>query len=177
MSHLDQTRVITFVGPTAASPRFVHAPVLRWAPVAVATRFEVAVADPDRVVWRAWFVVWGPEQSPVAVRCPTPAVLEQYRCYHPMEVHTGNWLVSLIELHRATGAAHYLDKAVAAGNAIVAGQHELGALSTWGLDTRFGTPLSTLNWPGCNAVAVSALLHLAAYHAAPESYRLGAWAV
>jgi hypothetical protein len=123
------------------------------------------------------FVVWGPEESPVAVRCPTPSVLEQYRCYHPMEVHTGNWLTSLIELHRVTGAAHYLDKAVAAGNAIVAGQHELGALSTWGFDTRFGTPLLTLNWPGCNAVAVSALLHLSAYHQAPDSYRLGPWAV
>lgn len=123
------------------------------------------------------FVVWGPEQSPVAVRCPTPSVLEQYRCYHPMEVHTGNWLVSLLALHRATGAVHYLDKAVAAANAIVAGQHELGALSTWGLDARFGTPLSTLNWPGCNAVAVSALLLAGDYVAAPEECQLGPWAV
>jgi hypothetical protein len=123
------------------------------------------------------FVVWAPEQSPVTVRCPTPAVLEQFRCYHPMEVHTGNWLVSLLALHRATGADHYLAKGIAAANTIAASQHELGALSTWGLDTRFGTPLITLDWPGCNAVAVSALLHWQAYRAEPKGYDPGPWAV
>ena len=145
---------------------------------------EVCVL-PDRIAYAErlnafvedQFVVWGPEQSPVTVRCPTPAVLEQFRCYHPMEVHTGNWLVSLLALHQTTGADHYLAKGVAAANAIIAGQHELGALSTWGLDTRFGTPLITLEWPGCNAVAVSALLHWQNYHDAPESFRLGHWAV
>ncbi|TDD94802.1 hypothetical protein [Jiangella asiatica] len=98
------------------------------------------------------------------MRCPTPAVLEQYRCYWPMEVHTGHWLVSLLTLHRATGDEHHLSKAVAAANAVVAGQDADGSLSTWGRDTRFGTSLITMNWPGCNAVAVSALLHAIAYH-------------
>lgn len=106
------------------------------------------------------FVVWGPEESTVPVRCPTPAVLEQYRCYWPMEVHTGNWLVSLLALHGATGEEHYRAKATAAANAIAATQDERGSLSTWGHDVRFGTRLVTMEWPGCNAVAVSALLHL-----------------
>lgn len=110
------------------------------------------------------FVVWGPEDSPVLVWCPTPMVLEQYRCYWPMEVHTGHWLVSLLALHRATGEDHYLAKATAAANAIVAGQDWRGSLSTWGHDTRFGTRLLTMEWPGCNAVAVSALLAWTAYH-------------
>ncbi len=123
------------------------------------------------------FVVWGPEQSPVQVRCPTPAVIEQYRCYHPMEVHTGNWLESLLALHRATGDDDYRAKGVAAANAIVAGQHDQGALSTWGFDTRFGTPLQTRNWPGCNAVAVTALLHWSAYHADPAGFRPSGWTV
>ncbi|WP_152360127.1 hypothetical protein [Microlunatus speluncae] len=123
------------------------------------------------------FVVWRPEESPVQVRCPTPAVIEQYRCYHPMEVHTGNWLASLLALHRATGDDRYRAKGVAAANAIVAGQHDHGALSTWGFDTRFGTPLQPRNWPGCNAVAVSALLHWSAYQADPVGYRPSAWAV
>ena len=35
----------------------------------------------------------------------------------------GDWLVSLLALHRATGNQTYLDKAIAAGNAIVRGQH------------------------------------------------------
>ncbi|SDU59105.1 glycoside hydrolase family protein [Jiangella alkaliphila] len=112
------------------------------------------------------FVVWAPEESPVPPHCPTPTVLEQYRCYWPMEVHTGHWLVSLLTLHRETGDDRYVDKALAAANAIVAGQDEQGSLSTWGLDTRFGTRLVTMDWPGCNAVAVSALLHWSAYHEA-----------
>lgn len=123
------------------------------------------------------FVVWAPEESPVQVRCPTPTVIEQYRCYHPMEVHTGNWLASLLALHRGTGRPDYLIKGVAAANAIVAGQHDHGALSTWGFDTRFGTPLLARDWPGCNAVAVSALLHWSAYHSDPAGYLPSAWTV
>lgn len=123
------------------------------------------------------FVVWGPEVSPVTVRCPAPTVIEQYRCYHPMEVHTGNWLASLLALHRATGDDGYRAKGVAAANAIIAGQHGPGALSTWGFDTRFGVPLLPRDWPGCNAVAISALLHWSAYYADPAGYRPSAWAV
>ena len=110
------------------------------------------------------FVVWQRERSSVVTQCPTPAVLEQYRCLHPMEVHTGNWLLSLRSLHHATGSAEYLDKAVAAANAIVRGQWQYGAFSTWGVDERFGEPLIPLDWPGCNAGATTALLRWVAYH-------------
>jgi maltose/maltodextrin transport system substrate-binding protein len=110
------------------------------------------------------FVLWCPEDGgPVTVRCPTPSVLEQYRCYHPMEVHTGNWLLSLLALHRATGDDEFLAKGTAAANSIVAGQSPDGSLSTWGFDRRFGTPLWAINWPGCNACAVNALLRWNAY--------------
>lgn len=122
------------------------------------------------------FVVWGPEVSTVPVHCPTPTVIEQYKCYWPMECHTGNWLVSLIALHQATGEEHYLTKAIAAANSIVATQDPNGSLSTWGVDTRFGTRVITTDWPGCNAVAVSALLHWTAYADALETgqpYELG----
>ena len=107
------------------------------------------------------FVLWQAEEG--FARCPTPAVLEQYRCYHPMEVHTGNWLLSLAALHGATGSDEYLDKAVAAANAIVRGQMECGAFSTWGNDQRFGRPTNAVNWPGCNACASSALMIWEAY--------------
>ena len=53
MSYLDETRTIRFEGPSAASPRFVAPPVLRWAPVALSRRFTVTVADRDRAVWSA----------------------------------------------------------------------------------------------------------------------------
>ena len=89
---------------------------------------------------------------------PTPMVLEQYVCQFPMEAHNGNWLLALLAMHRVTRKEDYLNKAVAAANAIVRGQQESGAFSTWGFDLRFGRPLSTLNWPGYNACANTALM-------------------
>jgi hypothetical protein len=109
------------------------------------------------------FVVWREGDRSVSTRCPAMTVLEQYACYQPMEVHTAMWLMSLLALHRTTGNEAYLTKAVAAGNAILRGQQLSGAYSTWGNDPRFGRPLLTHDWPGCNAVAVLGLLHLARY--------------
>ncbi|GIV82527.1 MAG: hypothetical protein KatS3mg051_1881 [Anaerolineae bacterium] len=126
------------------------------------------------------FVVWQQEESPVTVQCPTPAVLEQYLCYYPMEVHTGNWLLSLVALHQATGDGLYLHKGMAAANAIVRGQQANGAFSTWGNDRRFGRPLNTRDWPGCNACAVTALLRWDRYYRgaqAGEPEPLGLWGI
>ncbi len=118
------------------------------------------------------FVVFEQGDPSIADWCPANTVLEQYTCYRPMECHTGRWLMSLLALHRATGNPMYLDKATAAGNAIVRGQHpQTGAYSTWGFDSRFGRSLLTLDWPGCNAFAVDALLHLTAYLKSPEKSR------
>ena len=118
------------------------------------------------------FVVWEEGDPSIADWCPPCTVLEQYTCYRPMECHTGHWLVSLLALHRATGNQTYLDKAVAAGNAIVRGQDpESGAYSTWGYDSRFGKSLLMLNWPGCNAVAVEALVQLTNYLKSPPQSR------
>ena len=108
------------------------------------------------------FVLWAEEDG--FVKCPTPSVLEQYACYHPMEVHTGNWLFSLLALYERTHDESFLDRAVAAGNAIVRGQYSNGAFSTWGCDRRFGRPLDQWDWPGCNAMASSALMILQKYH-------------
>lgn len=109
------------------------------------------------------FVKWQPTDTCVNNQCPTPTVMEQYSCYVPMEVHTGMWIMSLIALHRATGQKDYLTKAINAGNSIVKAQQKTGAFSTWSSDVRFGRPLLTIDWPGCNAVAVSALLQLNQY--------------
>ena len=109
------------------------------------------------------FVMWQPTDTCVTNHCPTPTVMEQYACYVPMEVHTGMWIMSLLALHRATGHKDYLTKAINAGNSIVKAQQKTGAYSTWGSDVRFGRPLLTIDWPGCNAVAVSALLQLDHY--------------
>lgn len=110
------------------------------------------------------FVVWQEGDPSIADWCPALTALEQYNCYRPMESHTALWIMSLLALHRGTGNPAYLDKAIAAGNAIVRGQHaESGAYSTWGFDSRFGQSLTMLNWPGCNAVAVEGLMQLVTY--------------
>jgi hypothetical protein len=109
------------------------------------------------------FVVWQTGDRSLSDQCPTPTVMEQYACYRAMEVHTGMWIMSLIALHRATGRKEYITKAINAGNSIVRSQQQTGAYSTWGYDIRFKRPLLTMDWPGCNAVAVSALLQLNRY--------------
>jgi uncharacterized protein YyaL (SSP411 family) len=85
-----------------------------------------------------------------------------------MEVHTGIWITSLLVLHRSTGKGKYLIKAINAGNSILMAQQKNGAYSTWGFDIRFRRPLLTMDWPGCNAVAVSALLQLNRYAQSPS---------
>ena len=109
------------------------------------------------------FVVFGVDAS-IDVRCPTPLVIEQYACNWPMEVHSANWILALIELHKATGKKVYLDKAMAVGNAICASQSPNGELSTWGVDVRTGKPVNNQsNWYGCNAFGSEGLYALAAY--------------
>lgn len=112
------------------------------------------------------------------LRSPTPMVVEQYLCDYPMESHTGNWLMSLIALHQATGDDAYLHKGIAAANAIALGQQDSGAFSTWGFDTRFGRPLSGVNWPGDNACGHTGLLLWDQYYEglqSGETLQLGLW--
>jgi hypothetical protein len=109
------------------------------------------------------FVVWQDGDLCTPERCPTPMVLEQYTCYHPMESHTGHWMMTLMALHRATGKEDYITKAIAAANAIVKTQQPSGAYSTWGFDVRFNRPPLTLDWPGCNCVAILGLLQFMEY--------------
>jgi uncharacterized protein YyaL (SSP411 family) len=84
-----------------------------------------------------------------------------------MEGHTAYYIRSLLELHRATGEREYLEKAMAAGNAICAQQFADGSISNWG--TRWlekGKPRGENcghNWYNTNAVASAALYELAAY--------------
>ena len=73
------------------------------------------------------FTIWQDGDCATPERCPTPMVLEQYTCYHPMESHTGHWIQTLMALHRATGKEDYIIKAIAAANAILKTQQASGA--------------------------------------------------
>jgi len=111
------------------------------------------------------FVIFGPHVNHLACQTVFPTVMEQYIFYYPMEVHTANWLVSLISLHQATKKEIYKIKALRAANAITRMQHAEGRYSTSGVDWRFGTPLdpSFADWYGCNAMAALSLLKCQEY--------------
>lgn len=106
------------------------------------------------------FVIFGPHVNHLACQTVYPTVMEQYIFYFPMEVHTGNWLMSLISLHQATKKEIYKIKSLRAANAITRMQHAEARYSTSGVDWRFGTHLdpSFADWYGCNAIAALSLL-------------------
>jgi hypothetical protein len=113
------------------------------------------------------FTLFGPESEAHPVPVKGPLVFEQFACWWPMEGHTGYYIQSLIGLHRATGEKVYLEKAMAAANAICAQQFADGSISNWG--TRWlenGKPVGENcghTWYNTNAVAAASLYQLDAY--------------
>ena len=123
---------------------------------------------PEAVRLNRWvedqFVTFGPGNESSPVRVKGPLVFEQFMCYWPMEGHTGNWILSLIELHKATGKRIYLDKAKAAANAICAEQYDNGELSTWGRDYQTGDSRAKAdNWYNAGAMGDWGLYALVEY--------------
>ncbi len=115
------------------------------------------------------FVTFGPDDEASPVRVKGPLVFEQFICWWPMEGHAANWILSLIELHKAAGKRIYLDKARAAANAICCEQYPDGQFSTWGRDYQTGKcPVEKddpprKNWYNANAFADWALYKLTIY--------------
>ena len=128
------------------------------------------------------FVSFGVENEALPVRDKGPLVFEQFECWWPMEGHTAIWIMTLIELHKATGDKQYLDKAMAAANAICYDQYPDGQFSTFGRDFETGkTGVENIpanppgfagyhNWYNANAGADWALYKLTLY---TNSYQKG----
>ncbi len=107
------------------------------------------------------FVLFGDEASlPVPYLPSTPAVMEQYHCYWPMDVHTANYVRATLALHDATGEGDWARKAVAAANTVVRCRRPDGRLSTLVPDRRFGTTPPFSDWFNCMAHAANVLLTL-----------------
>ncbi len=123
---------------------------------------------PEAIRLNRWvedqFVTFGPGNESSPVRVKGPLVFEQFICWWPMDGHTANWILSLIELHKATGKRVYLDKAKAAADAICAAQYEDGQFSTWGRDFETGeAPANADNWYNAGAFSDWALYTLVQY--------------
>jgi hypothetical protein len=107
------------------------------------------------------FVLFGDEASLLVPYLPvTPSVVEQYRCYWPMDFHTANYVRATLALYQATGEDEWGQKSVAAANAIVACRRPDGRLSTLMPDRRFGTTPPFSDWFNCMAHAADVLLKL-----------------
>jgi len=105
------------------------------------------------------FVLFGDEASlQVAYLPSTPAVMEQYHCYWPMDVHTANYARAALALYEATGEAEWGQKAVAAANTVVRCQRPDGRYSTLVPDRRLGTTPPFSDWFNCMAHAADVLL-------------------
>jgi hypothetical protein len=115
------------------------------------------------------FIAFGPDDEASPVRVRGPQVFEQFVCWRPMEGHTANWILALIELHKATHKRVYFDKAQAAANAICHEQYADGQFSTWGRDYQTGKSMEgeanppTHNWFNGNAFGDWALYKLTLY--------------
>jgi hypothetical protein len=105
------------------------------------------------------FVLFGDEASLSVPYLPhTPAVMEQYHCYWPMDVHTANYARAALALYEATGEPEWAHKAVAAANTVTLCQRPDGRLSTLVPDRRFGTTPPFSDWFNCMAHAADVLL-------------------
>ena len=85
-----------------------------------------------------------------------------------MDGHTGFWIRTLIELHKATGDKSYLEKARAAANALCAIQYPDGSFSTLGMryykDGKIvSDPETGMNWYNSCAGAIAGLYALDNY--------------
>ena len=116
------------------------------------------------------FVMFGLGSEAAPAPALGPLVFEQYTCWYPMEFHTSNWIMALIELHRASGDDQYLAKARAAANAICHEQFPNGEFSTWSrawpVDNSAegeAADRKKKNWFNCNAMADAGLYRLADY--------------
>ncbi len=102
------------------------------------------------------FVVFGPEPA-LPYQPYYPSILEQYACYWAMDFHTGEWVLLLRDLYKATGKLEYLHKAIAGANTMVRFQQEDGRMATFGVDHRFDIPQANHHgdayecWFGCTA--------------------------
>ncbi|MGH2559475.1 MAG: hypothetical protein ACRDJH_10455 [Thermomicrobiales bacterium] len=107
------------------------------------------------------FVVFGDDPIFSTPYLPfTPAVLEQYRCYWPMDFHTANYARAALALYQATGEIDWARKAIAAANTIVRCQGPDGRLSTLVPDRRLGVTPPFSDWFNCMAHAADILLRI-----------------
>ena len=110
------------------------------------------------------FVVWGEipnwsERTPENVS-HTPAGLEQYLCYWPIDSSTATIIRGFMNTYRMTGERLYLEKAMALADAITRHQEENGMIPTFfmGENCSYG---HFNYWINCQILTTSILLELA----------------
>ncbi len=117
------------------------------------------------------FVIFGREPSitPVPYVPLTPAAIEQYVCYWPMDFHTANYARATLAMHEATGDPTWLHKAMGAVNTIVGCRLPDGRFSTVVPDRDLRSTPRFHAWYNCMSHAAYVLLEIG-----PRLQQLGA---
>ena len=113
------------------------------------------------VVWGEyppWMEDWNPD-APLPL--PSPASLEQYACYWPIDACTCMSMVSFLYMYQATGNRLYYEKAAALGDKITRMQYaDSGAIPTFWLPIKRTGELLQF-WLNCHIASAFALGKLA----------------
>ena len=133
----------------------------------------IRFAEDQFVMWKApcrpgWTGPWIPGYQFFAWR--TPTVLEQYRCYSPIDASAAKLMKTYLALYRAEGRPLDLAKAKALGDSMVNNQDDNGRIRTyWIPETGDTDPLAGAvrlpqggDWFNCMAADVEALTELVA---------------
>ena len=91
-----------------------------------------------------------------------PGVLEQYRCYVPIDSAAAKVMRTCLAVHRATGDAVYLAKARALADSLVTMQQPSGRIQTFWRETPENEPLKN-DWINCMIASADALAEFAEY--------------
>ena len=91
----------------------------------------------------------------------TPCVLEQYRCYFPIDASAAKLINTYVALWRATGKPEYLAKARALGDTATRMQEDDGFICTWWMEGVSRNDYRYHTWINCLLATGSALDNLA----------------
>ena len=106
------------------------------------------------------FVLYAGDDPRVPYRPHTPSVTEQWNYYWPMNAHTANWVLFLVQLWERTGDDSYRQRALGAANVLTQCQMTDGRSSTWVPDVDTGVGGMRHDWYACMFLPLSALLRV-----------------
>lgn len=125
----------------------------------VATALRIVDWSEDQfVVWSDPSPALEASMYPEGKQCEsmiTPAALEQYNCYWPVDASISNFISIWSKVYRTTGDPVYLEKAKAMADSILRNQRPDGSIPTWFFS------IDLPDWLNCMVYTAETLLEIA----------------